>query len=64
MEVPMRWLTSIDLSKMSRGAGMEVSGLVGFEVLRQTEFKIDYRDGLVNIVRGEKFGAPKNLYGN
>jgi tetratricopeptide (TPR) repeat protein len=44
-----------DLSAISKDAGTEVSGILGFVTLRQFTIKIDYRDGLVDFVyTGEK----------
>lgn len=40
---------TLDLSKMSRQAGTEISGLLGFTMLQFVDLKIDYRDGLVNM---------------
>jgi outer membrane biosynthesis protein TonB len=48
-----QWSTgvvSLDLSNLSRRAGTEVSGLLGFDLLRLLEVKLDYRDGLVDFV--------------
>jgi tetratricopeptide (TPR) repeat protein len=43
-------LTAHDLSGISKDAGTEVSGILGFVTLRQFTIKIDYRDGLVDFV--------------
>jgi tetratricopeptide (TPR) repeat protein/predicted aspartyl protease len=43
-------LTTFDLSSLSKSAGTEVSGLLGFTTLRLFTLKIDYRDGLVDFV--------------
>jgi tetratricopeptide (TPR) repeat protein len=48
-------LTSFDLSNISRGAGTEVSGILGFTTLRLFTIKIDYRDGLVDFI----YNRPK-----
>jgi predicted aspartyl protease len=42
-------LLAIDMSHMSDRIGTEVSGVLGFEVLRLLDMKIDYRDGLVSF---------------
>lgn len=42
-------ITAIDLSSVSRSAGTEVSGILGFVTLRFMIIKIDYRDGLVDF---------------
>ena len=54
-------LTSIDLSGISHSASMEVSGILGFELLRSLEIKIDYRDGLINFVYDRDKLEIKNL---
>ena len=38
-----------DHSSLSRDAGMEISGTLGFALLRLLKIKIDYRDGLVDF---------------
>jgi predicted aspartyl protease len=42
-------LISFDTSALSKGAGLEVSGLLGATVLRQLTIHIDYRDGLIKF---------------
>jgi len=42
-------MLAFDLTSMSEGAGTEVSGTLGFTLLRLLEIKIDYRDGLVDF---------------
>jgi hypothetical protein len=42
-------MLAFDLTSMSEGAGAEVSGTLGFTLLRLLEIKIDYRDGLVDF---------------
>jgi tetratricopeptide (TPR) repeat protein len=42
-------IITLDLSTVSRNIGTEVSGFLGFAMLRQLELKLDYRDGLVDI---------------
>jgi tetratricopeptide (TPR) repeat protein len=42
-------MLSFDLSSISDGVGTEVSGTLGFTLLRLLEIKIDYRDGLVDF---------------
>ena len=39
----------LDLSTISRHTGTEVSGFLGFAMLRQLEVEFDYRDGLVDF---------------
>jgi tetratricopeptide (TPR) repeat protein len=47
----------IDMSKISHGAGTEISGLLGFQMLFELEMKIDYRDGLIQFSADERYRA-------
>lgn len=38
---------TIDLTRLSDHAGTEISGILGFKVLKLLEIKLDYRDGLI-----------------
>jgi tetratricopeptide (TPR) repeat protein len=42
-------IVSLDMKNMSDGAGTEISGTLGFAMLRMLDIKIDYRDGLVHF---------------
>jgi tetratricopeptide (TPR) repeat protein len=42
-------IITFDLSAISRHTGTEVSGFLGFAMLRQLEVELDYRDGLVDF---------------
>ena len=42
-------IVSLDLSKISKHTGTEVSGILGFQLLHMLQVKIDYRDGLVDF---------------
>ncbi|MCU1302930.1 MAG: hypothetical protein JWQ87_3214 [Candidatus Sulfotelmatobacter sp.] len=42
-------IITFDLSAISRHTGTEVSGFLGFAMLKQLEIELDYRDGLVDI---------------
>src|SRR6202142_1861336 len=42
-------LIAFDLSNLSNGVETEVSGTLGFAMLRMLDIKIDYRDGLVDF---------------
>ena len=42
-------IVTLDLSTVSRLTGTEVSGFLGFAMLRRLELKLDYRDGLVDF---------------
>jgi len=48
-------MTAFDLSNVSRNAGTEISGILGFTTLRMFTLKIDYRDGLVDFI----YNGPK-----
>jgi hypothetical protein len=43
-------MATIDLARISKNLGIEVSGFIGFPIFRQVEIKIDYRDGLVRFI--------------
>jgi tetratricopeptide (TPR) repeat protein len=49
LQQPTLGILTLDLSTLSRHTGTEVSGLLGFEMLRVLEVKLDYRDGLVDF---------------
>jgi tetratricopeptide (TPR) repeat protein len=51
-------IITLDLSSISRHTGTEVSGFLGFAMLRQLEVKLDYRDGLVNFEYDPKRVSP------
>ena len=51
---------TLDLSAVSKSTGTEVSGILGFEMLRILQVKIDYRDGLVDFVYDPKH-LPKGI---
>ena len=53
-------IMTLDLSSVSKSAGTEVSGILGFEMLRILQVKIDYRDGLVDFLYDPKH-LPKGL---
>jgi clan AA aspartic protease (TIGR02281 family) len=46
---PGRDVVSFDISNISKGTGLEVSGLIGATTLGQLTMHIDYRDGLVKF---------------
>ena len=52
-------VVSFDTSRISRGTGMEISGLIGATALNLLTIHIDYRDGLLKFdydpSRGYKF---------
>jgi predicted aspartyl protease len=42
-------MVSFDMTPVSDSMGIEVSGILGFNMLRMLDIKIDYRDGLVDF---------------
>jgi hypothetical protein len=42
-------LIAVDLTHISDHTGTEISGILGFTLLRLLDVKIDYRDGLVDF---------------
>jgi tetratricopeptide (TPR) repeat protein len=42
-------MITLDLSQISRHTGTEISGFLGFSMLRMLDVKLDYRDGLVDF---------------
>lgn len=51
-------IITLDLSTISRHTGTEVSGFLGFAMLRQLEVELDYRDGLVDFKYDPKRVGP------
>jgi len=49
LQVPNMEIVTLDLSPQSRRIGTEVSGLLGYAMLRILDVKLDYRDGLVDF---------------
>ena len=54
LQLPSLDTITIDFSTLSRHTGTEVSGFLGFAMLRVLEVKLDYRDGLVDFVYDPK----------
>ena len=48
------YMLTLDMSKVSRITGTEVSGVLGFAMLSAMHLKIDYRDGLVDFTYNPK----------
>jgi tetratricopeptide (TPR) repeat protein len=44
------YMYTYDSSLLSRSAGVEISGLIGYSTLKELVISIDYRDNLVNIL--------------
>ena len=57
---PLRNVLAIDTSGLGRGSGVEISGLIGFETLRELIISIDYRDNLVHVVYDPKHGYHRH----
>jgi predicted aspartyl protease len=56
-------MIGFDTTSVSDGLGTEVSGFLGFAVLRMLDIKIDYRDGLVNFsFDARKWNEIKHKY--
>ena len=51
-----RSMITIDNSVMSRNVGVEISGIIGFPILRELVISIDYRDNLVHVIYDPKKG--------
>jgi tetratricopeptide (TPR) repeat protein len=50
---------TFDMTKLSQGAGTEISGILGFTMLSMLDLQIDYRDNLVNFnYDPTKLGLP------
>jgi predicted aspartyl protease len=49
-------MTSYDSRLLAHAAGVEISGLIGFPMLRELVISIDYRDNLVHVVYDPKKG--------
>ncbi len=54
-------IVTFDLSAICKTTGTEVSGILGFAMLRILQIKIDYRDGLVDFVY-DPHHLPKGLH--
>ena len=57
LQQPNLDIITLDLSTPSRHTGTEVSGFLGFGMLRFLELKLDYRDGLVDFKYDPKRGS-------
>ncbi len=53
-------IVTFDLSTVCKQTGTEVSGILGFAMLRILQIKIDYRDGLVDFIYDPKH-LPKQI---
>ena len=47
-----RGMLAYDNRSLSSGVGADISGLIGFPMLRELVIQIDYRDNLVHVVYG------------
>ena len=57
---PILGLPVFDITGVSRSAGVEISGFVGFKTLRELILSIDYRDNLIKVVYDPKHGFHAN----
>jgi len=56
-------IIAFDTAPQSDGAGIEISGFLGFQTLGMLDITIDYRDGLVNFSYDpKKWNAIKHRY--
>ena len=55
---PKQGYVALDMERISHRTGTEVSGTLGFEMLKILEVKIDYRDGLVDFAYDPKRVSP------
>ena len=54
LQQPNLDVVTLDLSTASRQIGTDISGFLGFEMLRLLEIKLDYRDGIVDFLYDPK----------
>lgn len=54
-------IVTFDMASISKNTGTEVSGILGFAMLRILQIKIDYRDGLVDFVY-DPHHLPKEIH--
>lgn len=47
--LPLASMVSVSTARLSRGAGVEIAGFLGFPALKQMTLQIDYRDDLINF---------------
>jgi predicted aspartyl protease len=52
-------VTVMDFSNLSRGLGMEISGLIGSSALKFLTIQLDYRDGLVKFDYDPRSGSNR-----
>jgi hypothetical protein len=58
LQQPSIEVVTLDLSLFTRNLGTEVSGFLGFAMLRLLEIKLDNRDGLVDFEYAPKVSLP------
>ena len=54
-------MSAIDTSDISKRAGVEIAGFIGFPTLRELVITIDYRDNLVHVVYEPKHGSQRRI---
>jgi tetratricopeptide (TPR) repeat protein len=53
---PWTDMVAFDTSSLSRNAGVEISGFIGYSTLRQVTVQLDYRDNLMHVAYDSKHG--------
>ena len=54
-------IVTFDMTTISKNTGTEVSGILGFAMLRILQIRIDYRDGLVDFLY-DPHHLPKEIH--
>lgn len=62
--LPLNGMISVPTTGLSKGAGVDIAGFLGFPVLRQMTLQIDYRDALVHFAFDPKRPVNSKFQGN
>lgn len=62
--LPLNGMISVPTNGLSKGAGVDIAGFLGFPALRQMTLQIDYRDALVHFVFDPKRPVNSKFQGN
>jgi len=62
--MPLQSMVAFPTTSLSKGAGVEISGFLGFQTLRQMTVKLDYRDNLVSFEFDPKRPVNAKFRGN
>ncbi len=57
LRAPLKDVLVINMDGLSTESGVEVSGIIGLQILRYLTLDIDYRDGLIRVVYDPSDGA-------